>query len=148
MSGQSSPWYAWPAALVLALSAGAAWALSALILRGEASFMAAPAAMAAVLGTGWARPRSRIAAALAAAALTLATAAYALYLWSAALVAGGVGIGFDEALLRTGPGMATALLAARLSSEDHLLIGGSALLAAAVAARRATPRRAVTATID
>ena len=132
-----SPWYAWPAALVLVLSAGAAWALAALILRGEASFMAAPAALAAVLGTGWARPRSRLVAALSAAALTLLAAAYALYLWAAALIAGGVGLEFGDALLRTAPGMAAALLGARLSPADHALIAGSALLAAVIAARRA-----------
>jgi hypothetical protein len=134
--------------VLLALGAGAAWALAALLLRGEASFMAAPAALAAVIGTGWARPRSRASAALAAAALTLLAAAYALYLWAAALIAGGVGLEFADALLLTGPGMAAAVLGARLSPADHALIVGCVLLAAGVAARRATPRRAVAAAVD
>jgi glucan phosphoethanolaminetransferase (alkaline phosphatase superfamily) len=132
-----SRWTTWPAAIAIVLAAGAAWALAALLLRSEAAFMAAPAAFAAVIATGWTRIRPRWLAALGAAALTLFAATYALYLWTAALVAGGVGLDFGDALLRTGPGLASAMLTARLSALDQATIGACALLAAAVAARRA-----------
>jgi hypothetical protein len=132
-----SSWTARLAALAIVLAAGAAWALATLLLRGEAAFMAAPAAFAAVTATRWAGLRRGWLAALAAAAMTLFAAAYALYLWAAALIAGGVGLGFGQALLRTGPGLASAMLGARMSTTDHAIIIGCTLLAAIIAATRA-----------
>ncbi|MCE3003309.1 MAG: hypothetical protein LW860_11530 [Xanthomonadaceae bacterium] len=132
-----SRWSTWPAAFAVVLAAGAAWALAALLLRGDAAFMAAPAALAAVLATGWARVRPRWLAALVAAAFTLFAATYALYLWAAALVAGGIGLDYGDALLRTGPGLAHAVLDARMSVLDQWLIATSAVVAAVVAALRA-----------
>lgn len=132
-----SHWATWPAAFAVVLAAGAAWALAALLMRGDAAFMAAPAALAAILATGWARVRSQWLAALVAAAFTLFAASYALYLWAAALVAGGIGLDFGDALLRTGPGLAHAVLDARMSVLDQWLIAVSAVVAAVVAAVRA-----------
>lgn len=132
-----SRWATWPAAFTVVLAAGAAWALAALLLRGDAAFMAAPAALAAILATGWARVRPQWLAALVAAAFTLFAACYALYLWAAALVAGGIGLDFGDALLRTGPGLAHAVLDVRMSVLDQWLIAVSAVVAAVVAAVRA-----------
>jgi hypothetical protein len=136
----SNPVVALVAATALALCAGALWSLVALVLRADAAWMAAPAALVAVVGAGFLKAAPRALAATLALALTLLAAAYALYLNAATLLATRLGIGLGTALRDIGPEMAAALVRARLDPADFALIGGSALLAAAVAWRRAARR--------
>jgi hypothetical protein len=138
----SNPVVALVAAAALAMCAGALWSLVALVLRGDVAWMAAPAALVAVIGAGFVKSAPRAVAAALALALTLLAAAYALYLNAATLLATRLGIGLGSALRDVGPEMAAALVRARLDATEFALIGGSALLAAAVAWRRAARRAA------
>jgi hypothetical protein len=129
------------AALLLVAGSGAAWAMIAIVLRGEAAWMALPAAVAAVIGAagmvgavGWRR-------ALAAGLLTVLAATVAMYLKAGLLIAGGLGIEFVDALAVLGPEMAIAMARARLSPLEQATIVVCALSAAAVAWHQ-TSRRA------
>jgi hypothetical protein len=139
-SKPSNPVVSLIAAIALALCAGALWSLVSLVLRGDAAWMAAPAALVAVIGAGFIKSAHRAVAATLALALTLLAAVYALYLNAATLIATRLGLDLGTALRDIGPEMATALMRARLDATDFSLIGGSALLAGAIAWRRAARR--------
>ncbi len=129
------------AALLLAVGSGAAWAMIAIVLRGEAAWMALPAAMAAVIGaTGMVRAVAWRRA-LAAGLLTGLAAAVAMYLKAGLLIAGGLGLDFADALTALGPEMAIAMARARLSPLEQATIVVCSLLAAGVAWHQ-TSRRA------
>jgi hypothetical protein len=127
------------AALMLSVCAGVAWAALAVILDREASLMVVPAAILAVLGAGWIGGSRRAVHAASAIVLTLMAAAYAMYLYAAALVAARVGLDLDQVFAAMGPEMLLAVLRVRVSPLSALLIVGTALLAGLVAARRHRP---------
>jgi len=130
------------AALLLAAGSGAAWALVAIMLRGEAAWMALPVAVAAVVGAGGMVRAVRWQRALAAGLLCLMAAAIALYLQAGLLIAGGLGLDVFDVLATTGPEMAGALAHARLSALEQAGILACTLLAAGVAWWQARPRAA------
>ena len=127
------------AALMLSVCAGVAWAALAVILDREASLMVVPAAVVAVLGAGWIGGSRRAFRAASAIVLTVLSAAYAMYLYAAALVGARVGLALDQVLGAIGPEMLVAVVRARVSPSSALLIVGCALLAGLVAARRHHP---------
>ena len=122
------------AALLLALCAGAVWSVVALLVRGDAPFMAAPTAIVVVYALDYLKlPRG---GARAAGALLLYAAAivYAHYLNAASIVAAQLGVSFVDALVRVGPEMAYALATARGNGVDlAILVAIGALLAGYVA---------------
>ncbi len=130
------------AAVLLAASSGAAWAIVAIMLRNEAAWMALPAALAAVVGASGMVRAVRWQRALAAGLLCLLAAAIALYLQAGLLIAGGLGLDVFDVLATTGAEMAGALALARLSALEQAGIIACALLAAGMAWRQARPRAA------
>lgn len=124
------------AALMLMLCVGAAWSVVALLTRTDAAWMSLPAALIAVLGTGWQSSGAPLLHAVAAAGLTTLATVYGLYLHAATLVALRLGLEFRETLLALGPQMASTIIGDRLSTAEWLLIGACIAIAAIAAAWR------------
>ncbi|HVF34798.1 MAG TPA: hypothetical protein VND91_05690 [Candidatus Saccharimonadia bacterium] len=123
------------AAMLLALCAGAIWAVVALILGDDVSWMAAPTALVVLYAISSTKVAARPARAAAALVLYAAAVVYAQYLHSASVVASQLGIGFYDALSGIGPEMAYALATARGGVVDGVTLGVVALALALVAAR-------------
>lgn len=125
------------AALLLALCAGAAWAVVALIMGDGAAWMSVPAALVTYHGLSYLKPASRVARAGSVLALYACTVAYAHYLLSASIVSSQLGLHFRDVLWNVGPEMAIALATSRGRMLDAMTIGVVGVALAVFAARRA-----------
>jgi hypothetical protein len=123
------------AALLLALCAGAVWSVVALFFRGDAPWMAAPAALLILHALGYLKLTHRAARIAAALALYLATIAYAHYLNGASIVSSQLGVGFGDALTALGPEMAWALAITRGTALDVAILAAIGLALAFIAGR-------------
>ena len=129
------------AALLLALCAGAVWSVVALVLGGDAAFMALPAALVVLHGLGYVKPATRGSSVVAALALYAVAVVYAHYLNAASVVSSQLGLAFLDVLRDVGPEMATALTLARTTALDLATIVIVAIGLALLAARYpAAPR--------
>ena len=121
--------------LMIALAAGAVWAMIALWFGRPFAVLALP--LGAIVGVamrsagfgGWL-------GALGAAALTLVASAYAQGLIASTMVALAMGFYLLDSLSRIGPEMACAVAWARASTIDLAIFGSAALIAAVLAGRR------------
>jgi hypothetical protein len=124
-------------AAMLALCAGAVWAVVILLTNNLSSWMAviagAVAGLASVLGP-W---RTPIARALFAGVLTLLSIGYAHYLAAAVMVAGSLSYDLKATLFALGPEMAYAITAARVTLASLYLFGCGVALAIYIAVRQA-----------
>lgn len=134
------------AALLLALCAGAIWSVVALIVVSPVHWMVIPAVAVAVAGSDFLRAAPALSQAAAAAAMTIVSTLYAHYLSAASLVAGVLGIEFQDALTNIGAEMALALSLARTEPWPAAGLLLAPLLAALLVLwrrkRRATARGA------
>ena len=122
------------AALLLALCAGAVWSVVALIVGGDAAFMALPAALVVLHGLAYVKASTRFANVAAALVLYGVAVAYAHYLNAASVVSAQLGLEFLDVLRDVGPEMATALALARTTPLDTATIALVGVGLAAIAA--------------
>lgn len=107
---------------MLALCAGAIWSVVALLTGGNATWMVLPAAAVVVWSLGFMPPLARLPRAILAAALLLATVAYAHVLNAATVLAGQLGVSFRQSLTTMGAEMAWALSLARTPTWAVVLL--------------------------
>ena len=124
------------AALLLALCAGAVWSVVALLVDGDAPWMAAPTALVIVHALGYLKLPPGPERAAGALSLYLAAIAYAYYLNGASIVASQLGLGYVDVLKSIGPEMAWALATTRGNVVDAAVLAAIALLLVVFAARR------------
>jgi hypothetical protein len=129
------------AALLLALCAGAVWSVVALILGGDAAFMALPAALVVLHGLGYVKPATRMSSVAISLGLYLVAVAYAHYLNAASVISSQLGLEFIDVLRDVGPEMATALTMARTTALDTATIAIVGIGLAILAARYPTAPR-------
>lgn len=129
------------AALLLALCAGAVWSVVALVLGGDAAFMALPAALVVLHALGYVRPATRASSVVVALVLYGVAVGYAHYLNAASVIASQLGLAFLDVLRDVGPEMATALTLARTTALDAATIAIVAAGLAFLAARYPTASR-------
>lgn len=123
--------------MLLALCAGAVWAVIALIAGDDASWMSAGVALAVLYALSTLKLDRGPGRAAAALVLYAAGVVYAQYLHSASVVASQLGIGYFDALSGIGPEMAYALATARGNPVDAAVIAVVGVALAVVAWRGA-----------
>lgn len=82
---------------MLALCAGAAWSVVALVTGGTAAWMVVPAAVVVVWSLGFMPPLPNAARAIVAPLLLVASVSYAHFLSAASIVASQLGVPFQRA---------------------------------------------------
>ena len=122
--------------VMIALAAGAVWAMVALWFGRPFAVLALPLGAVVGVATRAAGFGRRWSGALGAALLTLVASAYAQGLIASTSVALAMGFNLLDTLKRIGPEMAFAVAWARAAPADLALFGVAAVIAAVLAGRR------------